>query len=185
MFQSLYQGPCRDVAGQANTPSVFIGLVMERFKQFYRKHIRGEQTAANIHRDTLRKYTKQWKDLKSWRTCFVCLSRVPEKKHSCGHYICERCVTIFGMPDKYDPQRFVLEACLLCQSQSRLEIWVLPATAGVGILAIDGGGIRGVVPIMILRRQQEILKNSFGVDMPPQEAYHLVVGISSGTLASL
>ncbi|MCJ1473164.1 hypothetical protein MMC13_001815 [Lambiella insularis] len=58
---------------------------------------------------------------------------------------------------------------------------VKPPTAGVNILSIDGGGIRGVIPLEFLNRLQKVL----GPDCPVQDLFDLALGTSSGGLIVL
>ncbi|RYO00263.1 hypothetical protein AA0121_g13424 [Alternaria tenuissima] len=54
---------------------------------------------------------------------------------------------------------------------------VKPATAGLRVLSIDGGGIRAAIPIQFLCA----LEKAVGLDMPIQEFFDLAYGTSSGT----
>ena len=49
----------------------------------------------------------------------------------------------------------------------------------VKILAVDGGGIRGVIPAMILAEIEERTKK------PISELFHLIAGTSTGGLLAL
>ncbi|KAK9604833.1 hypothetical protein V6Z93_002782 [Aspergillus fumigatus] len=57
-----------------------------------------------------------------------------------------------------------------------LVIDVLPPTMNPTILAIDGGGVRGVIPLEFLVLMQEHL----GPSCPLQDLVELAVGTSSG-----
>jgi hypothetical protein len=46
--------------------------------------------------------------------------------------------------------QFTLSMCLLCLSQKELVVDVLPPTMYPTILAVDGGGVRGVIPLEYL-----------------------------------
>ncbi|KAL1792986.1 hypothetical protein ACET3X_009493 [Alternaria dauci] len=58
---------------------------------------------------------------------------------------------------------------------------VRPATAGLRVLSIDGGGIRAAIPIQFLCA----LENAVGLDMPIQEFFDLAYGTSSGAMVVL
>lgn len=55
---------------------------------------------------------------------------------------------------------FILKRCGLCLRPADLTVHLKPPTAGVRILSVDGGGIRGIVPLEFL----ELLQRSFGDD---------------------
>jgi patatin-like phospholipase/acyl hydrolase len=53
-----------------------------------------------------------------------------------------------------------------------------PPTAGVGgVLCIDGGGTRGVLPLKYMKR----IEDRIGLRMPLQKFFKVAFGISSGT----
>lgn len=52
-----------------------------------------------------------------------------------------------------------------------------PDTAGVRILIVEGGGIRGIVPLSFLKE----LERAVGLSMPIQEHFDMSVANSSGT----
>jgi patatin-like phospholipase/acyl hydrolase len=58
-----------------------------------------------------------------------------------------------------------------------LVVRVHPPTAGVGVLSIDGGGARGVLPLEFMRRIQDRI----GLPMPLQKFFKVAFGVSSGT----
>jgi patatin-like phospholipase/acyl hydrolase len=53
-----------------------------------------------------------------------------------------------------------------------------PPTAGVGVLCIDGGGVRGVLPLKMMKRIQDRI----GLSIPFQKYFKVAFGISSGGL---
>jgi patatin-like phospholipase/acyl hydrolase len=55
---------------------------------------------------------------------------------------------------------------------------VHPPTAGVGVLCIDGGGTRGVLPLKFMKR----IEDRIGLPIPLQKFFKVAFGISSGTL---
>lgn len=63
----------------------------------------------------------------------------------------------------------------MCGSSS-LTVTLKPPTAGIRILTIDGGGIRGVVPLEFMRK----LQDKVGPDCPIQDLFDLAFGTSSG-----
>ncbi|KAL6406234.1 putative patatin-like phospholipase [Ilyonectria robusta] len=61
---------------------------------------------------------------------------------------------------------------------AKVDIRVHPPTAGVGVLCIDGGGVRGIVPLGIMKR----IKDRIGLPLPFQRFFRVAFGISSGGL---
>lgn len=52
------------------------------------------------------------------------------------------------------------------------------------ILSIDGGGIRGIIPVMVLQEMEKILAES-GTILPVSSCFDLIAGTSTGGLISL
>ena len=55
-----------------------------------------------------------------------------------------------------------------------------PPTAGVRLLSIDGGGVRGVLPLQALENLEATLNRLTGLSGPIQEHFDLALGTSSG-----
>ena len=71
---------------------------------------------------------------------------------------------------------FKISSCLLCVDRGSVLAKVLPPTAGVRILTIDGGGICGVIPLEFLQLLQRILGPTIAI----QDLFDVVFGTSSG-----
>ncbi len=142
--------------------------------QFSVMQISGE-TADSIHRSNFGSINIPWASFRSNQTCLPCLRRKPEHVLSCGHSVCDTCVRIFGRPVSGSECTYELGSCLLCSS-GWLTVALKPPTAGVRILSIGGGGIRGVVPLEFLG----ILQNIVGPNCPVRDQFDLAFGTSSG-----
>jgi patatin-like phospholipase/acyl hydrolase len=59
-----------------------------------------------------------------------------------------------------------------------ITVKVHPPTAGVGVLCIDGGGTRGIVPLMLMK----IIQDRIGVPIPLPRFVKVVFGVSIGKL---
>ena len=133
-------------------------------------------SAAQIHR-TKAKSLLPWTLIKSNKTCLWCLRRKPEYTLSCGHAVCDMCVLVFGQENVAN--LYNLEECLLC-SEGHLTIRLKPTTSGERVISIDGGGIRGIIPLEFLA----ILQNLLGSDLQLPDLFDVAYGTSIGSHAT-
>ncbi|KAL6716956.1 hypothetical protein ACLMJK_004869 [Lecanora helva] len=141
----------------------------------------GFETAAQAHANKLKAESPQWTQLKSHRSCLFCLRRKPEHVLTCEHAICDTCTVIFGSSVLGKERRFEIDSCILCVTKGRVVADLKPRTAGVRVLSVDGGGVRGVVPLEFLGLLQEIM----GPDLSLQDFFDQAFGTSSGGLIVL
>ncbi|KIV94149.1 hypothetical protein PV10_05287 [Exophiala mesophila] len=136
-----------------------------------------------VHHNNLKKFKLRWKRVRSDDTCLVCLRRTPENNNlPCGHAVCENCPRVFGHPDQNDRWAFDIRRCFLCDMALRdVTVKVKPDTAGVNVLTIDGGGVKGIVPLLFL----QILQDRMGLPIPVQDNFEISFGTSSGGLIVL
>jgi hypothetical protein len=111
--------------------------------------------------------------------CSVCLLHKPEHVLKCRHAICDSCARAFGDPRLNEEYAYGFMDCICCGTSSNLLIRLKPPTAGVRILSIDGGGVRGVVPLGFLR----LLQTSLGASWRVQDLFDLALGTSAGILS--
>lgn len=57
-----------------------------------------------------------------------------------------------------------------------ITVKINPPTAGVGVLCIDGGGARGVLPLKNMKR----IEDRIGLSIPLQRFFKVAFGVSSG-----
>jgi hypothetical protein len=126
-----------------------------------------------------------WKSLRSNSTCLACLQGVPNNVLKCGHAYCLNCVKDFGEPSEDYECHWVLQHCILCgepaetaRSNTRYTIKVKPRCAGVRLLALDGGGVRGVVELVVLRAVEDAI--GLKAAIPLRTFFDLIVGTSTG-----
>ena len=134
------------------------------------------KTAAVIHQINIANMGSIWMQFRSNDTCLCCIQASPENHFTCGHSICNICIRIFGRPIVEAEYMYMLDKCVFC-SCGTLQVALKPPTAGARILSVDGGGIRGVVPLEFLASLQETL----GPSCPIQDLFDLAFGTSSGT----
>ena len=83
---------------------------------------------------------------------------------------------MFGKPVRGEEQTLEIEPCVLCLTKGKLVAKLKPATAGARILSVDGGGVRGVVPLEFLALLQGVLASELRV----QDLFEQAFGTSSG-----
>ena len=145
----------------------------------YERMSGGTVTAAEVHLQNLRKHQSTWSRMKTNTACLCCVRRRPEHVLHCGHALCESCVTTFGTDITAQTglaDSWQLQQCPMCGLQMSWDVRIKPPTAGIRILSIDGGGIRGVVPLETLSLLQQLA----GSDCPVQELFDLAYGTSIG-----
>ena len=158
--------------------SGFISLVQKRLCEFFDESIGSGTPSLDIHRRNLKRLEGRWRNIQSSTTCLCCLRRRPQYGLTCGHIVCENCVKIFGECSVNDPWIYKVRSCFVCgvETHEEVVIKIHPPTAGVGVLCIDGGGTRGVLPLKFLQRIQDRI----GLRIPPQKFFKVVFGTSSG-----
>ena len=90
--------------------------------------------------------------------------------------MCEPCVQVFGQARSSAEYRYEIESCILCR-KGHATVSVKPPTAGTRILCIDGGGVRGIVPLGYL----SLLQDALGQACSVQDMFDVAFGTSSGS----
>src|SRR6266536_5086621 len=136
--------------------SDFINTVERHLERDFEQSIRESTPASEIHRGNLGRFGIRWREIQSTSTCLSCLRRRPQYGLPCGHAVCENCVLIFGDCSVDNLWIFKVPRCILCGvKMSEVAVQVHPPTSGVGVLCINGGGARGVVPLKLMKRIQD------------------------------
>ena len=136
----------------------------------------GFDTSAELHRSNARTHGVIWSQFKCNKTCLYCLQRTPEHVMTCGHAICDTCLVIFGRRIVNWPCHYQLDSCILCTNGASVTARLKPPTAGARILSIDGGGVRGIVPLEYLNLLQQMLGSGIRI----QDLFDVGFGTSSG-----
>jgi hypothetical protein len=142
--------------------------------------------AKKIHRETINQQNSfslsKLSKASSERTCFGCLFEAPEYKLPCGHFLCGYCISLFDQSTEEEsyPSLVVHNECFLC-SDNNPSFWpfrlgIRPPLSGVRVLSLDGGGVRGIIGLEIIKR----LQKSVGLSIRPSAYFDLIVGTSAG-----
>ena len=140
--------------------------------------MQGSMPAVASHRERLVALRPSLRGLKSNRICLCCLMEVPEKVLRCGHAYCDTCVRVFGGKSKSHRHSYCLSVCMVCGDRDEHKFQLISPTAGVRILSLDGGGVRGIVPLTFLCHIEDILS---WLDCSLRDHFDLACGTSSGT----
>jgi hypothetical protein len=113
-------------------------------------------TATAIHLNTLELIWPYSSNLETNQVCLCCLMSMPEKVLKCGHAICDTCVRVFSK--LVSKNKYSITICMICGLHTHGQYFhLLPPTAGIRILSFDGGGVRGIIPIIVLRHLEQEL----------------------------
>jgi Patatin-like phospholipase len=175
-----------------NKRKKWIAEIRNRFMRYYEyfsrevDHTRGENGGSLehlIHRERQEVHTRHckiWASIRSNKTCLPCLQAAPDHVLGCGHSYCPRCIQELGKPSSNFECAWVMLGCALCRSaeEERPHLVRLKGRcAGARILTLDGGGIRGIIELSLLRAIDEIL----GFEIPMRDMVDVIVGTSTGT----
>ncbi|KAI0907470.1 hypothetical protein F4823DRAFT_626310 [Ustulina deusta] len=119
----------------------------------------------------------------SYSTCLCCLRELPECALPCGHVLCLPCVEIYG--GRTSKTTIEINRCPIhVRDVIASPPWVIvtkPRFAGARTLCLDGGGIRGIIQLHVLRELEKIL----GPDLPVQLFFDLIVGTDFGGVIAI
>ncbi|OAP64799.1 hypothetical protein AYL99_00771 [Fonsecaea erecta] len=145
---------------------------------------------SRLHDEKLAEFfssqSKSSLDFISCVSCFRCLMATPEHALECGHILCDSCIREHG--EEQDDLIILVGSCPLHGGKKYMnwEIAKKPEFAGLRILCLDGGGIRGIVELEILAAIENCI-NSYhstpGIQI--QQLFDLIVGTSTGGIVAL
>ena len=144
----------------------------------FQQYTLGAKSAADLHQDTIQLLADYWSETFSDSTCLSCLNRRPSRGLECGHCICDVCVTNFAESREDDPWEYSISRCCLCGKlmHEKQTIRIHPPTNGAGVLCIDGGGVKGAIPLEFLKR----IEDQIDLPIPIQKFFKVAFGVSSG-----
>ncbi|THC91223.1 hypothetical protein EYZ11_009303 [Aspergillus tanneri] len=179
LYRSIITRGIRDYNDRAKFAIAVGDLVgqveLEFVSQFYSVVSQGRRTADH-RRDQLLAMSHELGKVQSAKICLYCLVRTAQHSQACHHALCDQCAQIFGYPAPDVEYQFTVSTCLICLSGGTMVVDVLPPTMNPTILAIDGGGVRGSIPLEYLLLIQE----SLGPQCKIQDLVDLSIGSSSG-----
>lgn len=157
-------------------PSRFVRLLEGEFvKQVEAFFSLRDASSIEWHQETLLGFKADWRTIRSADSCFVCFQSRPVHSLPCEHLVCRQCVRTFG--DQSDSWTFDIPRCFLCGLETPgISLQDKPPTATINLLSIDGGGARGVIPLVFL----QVLEEKIGLQYPVQQNFHYIVATSSG-----
>ncbi|KAK4178774.1 putative patatin-like phospholipase [Triangularia setosa] len=183
--------------------------IQDRFCQFYRRvylspasHDRYQQhlpppqqrrphhlvdsSVLNLRRELTSETKPLFSHLFSTKTCLSCLLSSPDHVLSCGHAYCPRCIQELSTHSQWKECAFDIHACVLCDCQdpshNNQTIQFKPRCAGVRILTLDGGGVRGIVELGLVKALEDEIKLT---NVRLAEMFDLIIGTSTGGIVAL
>ncbi|KAK3616763.1 hypothetical protein LTR22_026959 [Elasticomyces elasticus] len=159
------------------------GMVFREFVRGWTRMQKERVSAATLHHQRLQEplTNAHWAKLRSNLFCSICILRRPEHVLKCRHAICDHCARTFGEPRATEEYTYIFRVCVTCGAGTDLLVRLKPPTAGIRILSVDGGGVRGIVPLEFLH----LLQRSLGSSCRLQDLFDLALGTSAGGLVVL
>ena len=187
VFRTLYKDACYsackaglfkdDDSKYLALPSGVVKMIEDSLIKMFEDRSCG-QTAVELHRQLLMDFSAETLSIRSDVTCLVCVRRLLQNNIlPCGHGLCETCVRIFGRRSQQNPWIFEIDNCIFCRLPTNgVVVKFLPPTAGVRVIAFDGGGVRALISLQIM----QLIEDRVGLLYPVQENFDVVVGPSAG-----
>jgi hypothetical protein len=148
VFNALYRAHCWN-AWEGGDPKLICDKILhcfiERFSQLR------SNASADIRHKSLVQFHRRWGGLHLTTACFTCMCGPPEYMLPCGHAICDNCVVIYGSTSSRAEYHIDLPECPICDEAVNLTIRQLPPTKGPIVISLDGGGVRGIIQLGLLR----------------------------------
>lgn len=158
VFCSLYSADCLEAWAhhRAVEPSNGVKITLSQFKRLFAK-LSARNSSADVRKAISIEFCRAHSGLLSTTTCFSCMCRQPEHMLICGHAICDVCVVIYGNVSLKTEYHTDLTSCPLCGQPFDMTVRRLPPTKGPMVLSLDGGGVRGLMQLGLLRALEKRL----------------------------
>ncbi|CAG7970680.1 unnamed protein product [Penicillium salamii] len=154
IFNALYRSYCRD-AWPESSEKACVNIVDQFIMSF--AQLGPKKTSVAIRRESLARFYRRWGGLHSTTTCFSCMCRPPEHMLPCRHAICDTCVVMFGTASSRAEYHTDLSKCPICDKSLQLTVRRLPPTKRPIVVSLDGGGVRGILQLGLLRELERRL----------------------------
>ena len=178
MYESPISVALHESSQASAIRSSLVKTIKESFISDYCLVAIGQGSALDFHCARLSELQPQLAYLQTNRLCLSCIMDMPEKVLPCGHAVCDNCIRTFGHQSASSKHTFHLKNCLICgEDEMDLTYQLIPSTAGVRILSLDGGGVRGVIPMTFLCHLESTLS---WLDCPLRTHFDFACGTSSG-----
>ncbi|KAH9908286.1 hypothetical protein F4778DRAFT_716781 [Xylariomycetidae sp. FL2044] len=157
------------------------------------RETREEDIVAQIHQFNIHRFYEEVHGslmYVSHSFCLCCLREMPENPLPCGHILCTPCMMTYGTlqlrlagDEIKERGKIQLARCPLhslgrkgFKATEPQTISLKPDMAGIRLLCLDGGGIRGIVELEVLKQIELYL----GGRIPIRSFFDLIVGTSTG-----
>jgi hypothetical protein len=164
VYDRLYQEHCQAAweIHQDPHPDQHYDAVHKYLAQFV-EQLGPRHSSVAIWRETLTAVGTQWPGICLPTIYYFCLSRSVEHTLPCWHAMCDTCLTILGSPSRSAEYHVDLSQCPWYQEACNLTVRQLPPTKGAVVVALDGGGIRGLVTLGLLRALERQLDSAMSI----------------------
>ena len=177
-LNTLYRSHLELVFNEYTTKEHLLKLLELTFSKLHlNMDFNSSYSSLQLHSFNLQLHYQFFTSIYDDNVCLSCLTSKPDHTLSYGHLICEICIYNFGI--LIESYTYILQNCILCNRNITFKISLKPPTAGIQVLCIDSGGIRGVVPLLALREVEKTIR----LPCKLQEHFDLVVGTSSGIIS--
>lgn len=133
---------------------------------------------ARRHLGLAKFHCHSFKHVKNNEYCPLCILRRPEYSLPCGHMYCEPDIRLIGQA--ISRNTISVSQCALCRQPMAPVVFRFRArTRGIRVLALDGGGVRGILLLDCLKLLESMIQ-IYLPGMPIIELFDLCAGTSSG-----
>lgn len=176
MFYALFETPLRKATRPkfSDLEQTIVSVVLDGMKEIISLRIDYDETQRlKAHADFALANRDVFRAAKSQVMCHGCFVGICEIFLPCGCGICAKCCRLFGQSAQLSSVKSHRQ-CFLCGTAKLGRVRLPPLTAGYRILELDGGGVRGINQLIVLRKIQE------QTGLPMHLFFDLAVGTSVG-----